>query len=123
MQPASVNGPGTGTLTGAIGVFPEPAIFGDGAEPVRCGERFDRTIAVALIVGRGAPAAESRERLEPAEILVEPQVEIDALHFAVGDPVEAGSELVVDRQRGRRRGRPRRDPPARTARGGPSRRR
>ena len=32
------------------------------------------------------------------EIFVEAQVEIDSLHFAVGDPVEAGAELVVDRQ-------------------------
>ena len=98
MQPARVNGPGTGTLTGHVGVFAEPAIFGHGAQAVGCGERFDRAIAVALIVRRGAPAAGSRQRLEPCEILVESQVEIDALHFAVGDPIEARTNLVVDRQ-------------------------
>ena len=98
MQPASVNGPGTGTFTGAIGIFPQAAIFGDGAQPARRGERFDRAIAVALVVSRRAPAAESRRGLEPAEVFVEAQVEIDALHFAVGDPVEAGPELVVDRE-------------------------
>ena len=29
---------------------------------------------------------------------MESQVEIDALHFAVGDPIEARTDLIVDRQ-------------------------
>ena len=32
------------------------------------------------------------------QVFVEPQVEIDALHLAIGDPVEPGAELVVHRQ-------------------------
>ena len=45
---------GHGHLDRRIGVFPEPAILGDGAESVGCRQRLDRAIAVALIV-RGAP--------------------------------------------------------------------
>ncbi len=61
MQPARVNGPGTGTLTGASVILPEAAIFGNGAEPVGCCEGFDRAIAVALVV-RGAPQRRVRGR-------------------------------------------------------------
>ncbi len=39
-----------------------------------------------------------RQRLEPPQVFVEAQVEIDALHLAVGDPIEAGPQLVVDGQ-------------------------
>ncbi len=89
---------GHGHLDRRVGILAEPAILGHGAQAVGRGERRDAAIAVALIVGRRTPAADARDRLEPCEIFVEPQVEIDALHFAVGDPVEAGAELVVDRQ-------------------------
>ncbi len=47
-------------------------------------------------MSRRSPAPELRGGLEPTEIFIESQVEIDALHFAVGDPVEAGPLLVVD---------------------------
>ena len=98
MQPARVNGPGTGHLDRGVGVFAEPAILRHGPQPIGCGKGCDRSVAVALIVRRSAPATLARDRLQPAQILVEAQVEIDALHLAVGDPVEPGAELVVDRQ-------------------------
>ena len=49
-------------------------------------------------MGRCPPAAGARYRLDAAEVFVEPQVEIDALHLAVGDAVEARAELIVDGQ-------------------------
>ena len=98
MQPASVNGPGTGILTGASVNSRSRRIFGDGAQPVGSRERADGAVAVALIVGGRTPAGGSAAAVRAAEIIVEAEVEIDALHFAVGDPVEAGAELVVDRQ-------------------------
>ena len=91
--------------------------------PSRGRERCDAPIAVALIVGRRAPEAATRQRLEAAEVVVEAQVEIDPLHLAVGDPVEPGAELVVDGQPNGVADAPPRGRPARTARDALSRRR
>src|SRR2546430_12895670 len=35
---------------------------------------------------------------QAGQVLIEAQVEIDPAHLAVGDAVEAGTQLVVDRQ-------------------------
>ena len=64
--------------------------------PSRRRQRRDAAVAAALVVGRAAPAAGLRQRLEPVEVVVEAEVEIDALHLAVGDEVGPGPELVVD---------------------------
>ena len=98
MQPARVNGPGTGIFDGRRGEFAEPAVFGDGAQAARRGQRRRRIDSGRAGRAPAHPIGGPRERLEPVEILVEAQVEIDALHLAVGDPVEARAELVVDRQ-------------------------
>ena len=39
-----------------------------------------------------------RQRLDSGQIIVEPEVEIDALHFAVGNQVGPGPDLVVNRE-------------------------
>ena len=90
--------PGDRHLDRRVGEFAEPAIFGDGPQPVGCRQGRDASISVALIVGRQRPIAGPGERLQTAQVFVEPQVEIDPLHLAVGDPVEPGAELVVDGQ-------------------------
>ena len=88
MHPASVNGPGTGILTGHAGVLAEAVILGDRPQPVGGREGRHAAVAVALVVGRRAPVAGAADRLEAAQVLVEAQVEIDPLHLAVGDPIE-----------------------------------
>ena len=37
----------------------------------------------------------------PVEIIVEAEIEIDALHFAVGDEIGAGAQLIVHGQANR----------------------
>ena len=98
MQPDRVNGPGTGILIGACVNSRSRPIFGDGPQSARCPELADSPVLVALIVGGCAPAPRPRQRLEPFDVLIEPQVEVDSLHLAVGDPVEARAQLIVDRQ-------------------------
>ena len=50
----------------------------------------------ALIVSWRAPDASRRKRHETFQVVVEAEVEIDALHLAVGDEVGAGAELVIE---------------------------
>ena len=56
MQPASVNGPGTGILTGAS-VISRSRRYSATVPSPSGAERGDASIAVALIVGRSAPSA------------------------------------------------------------------
>jgi len=71
---------GHGDFDRAARVLPEPSKFGHGAEAVGRSQWLDRAIAVALVVSGSTQAPEPRSELEPAEIFVETQVEIDPLH-------------------------------------------
>ena len=73
-------------------------IFRGQPESLRCSERCDTAVAAALIVRRRTPVSRLRQRLDAGEIIVKAEVEIDALHLAVGDEVGAGAELVVHGQ-------------------------
>ena len=85
-------------LDRGVGERAQPAVLLDQPQAVRGGQRGDAEVAAALVVGRRAPAAAGRQRLEAAQVVVEAEVEIDALHLAVGDEVGAGAELIVHGQ-------------------------
>jgi len=77
---------------------PQTPIFLGQTESFRCVKRTDAAIAAALIVGRRTPAPPRRQRLDAAEKIVKAEIEIDALHLAVGDEVGPRAELIVHRQ-------------------------
>ncbi len=85
-------------LDRGAGEAAQAAVLGDEAEAVRGDQRAGAAVAAALVVGRRPPAARRRQRFQAAEVVVKAEVEIDALHLAVGDEVGAGAQLVIDGQ-------------------------
>src|SRR5439155_24444630 len=72
----------------------------DDAEPARSSQLPRDSMPSALVVGRRTePPTRLALELEPFEERVERQVEVVPGLFAVGDHVEAGSQLVVDGHR------------------------
>ena len=70
----------------------------DDAEPSRRGQLIRDLVTAALVVGRRSEAPWWRAlQLDAGEEAVEGEVEVEARLLAVGDHVEAGGDLVVDR--------------------------
>src|SRR5437879_3282402 len=72
-------GSGTGHFGGGIGASAQATIFLAEAEAARRRQPVDAHVAAALIVGRRAPLPRLRQRTQSGQIVVEAEVEVDAL--------------------------------------------
>ncbi len=75
--------------------------FLEGAEAAGCGEFAGDLVLAALVVGGRTEAARGGGlQVDALEVAVEGEVEVEAGLFAVGDDVEAGANLILDRGAG-----------------------
>ena len=74
----------------------QPLELVDGAEAARRGELAGDAVPAALVVRRRPEAPRGRVlELDPFEVAVEREVEVEPRLLAVGDHVEPGGDLVV----------------------------